>query len=366
MHALSTDRAPAVLASIFETGPDPPGVPIKLRTTWLANSCLRPFARRSRRFTALASISALFLLAACSGTISTKAAYPGDFPDPSILRVANTYFGFATQAPGGHPAIQRLTSPDRVHWTAPAQPDALKALPVWADDSGTWAPSVTLIGHTYVMYYSAHAINGRHCLSVATATSLYNQFVDTSRKALVCQSAGETIDPTPFVGVFGDRYVLWKGPNGHGVATLYSQRTSADGLSLVGKPVQLLIAKRKGWTSYNIEAPSMIHAAGKYFLFYSGGNYWSSSYSIGYAICSGPVGPCKDQTPTKPWLKTHGNARGPGGQSFFTSPTGDLLMAYHAWGKTLGYSDGGIRSLWIDKVSFPNGLPAWGCFASCP
>lgn len=315
--------------------------------------------------TSLLAISALLLLAACSGQVSRQAVYGGDFPDPSIIRVGSTYYAFATQAPGGHPAVQRLTSTDGLHWVAPAERDALAALPAWADDSGTWAPEVTLIGRTFVMYYSAHAAGGRHCLSVATAASPTAQFVDTSRKALGCQSAGETIDPTPFVGYYGERYLLWKGPDGRGVATLYSQRMSADGLSFVGKPVQLLLAKRTGWTKYNIEAPSMVYAGGKYFLFYSGGNYFSSSYSIGYAVCSGPLGPCTDKTVTAPWFKSHGNARGPGGQSFFTTPTGELYMAYHAWGQTIGYSNGGIRSMWTDKVIFFSGAPVWGCFSSC-
>jgi beta-xylosidase len=311
------------------------------------------------------AVVVLLILAACSGKVSRQAVYGGDFPDPSIIRAGNTYYAFATQAAGGHPAIQRLTSTDGLHWVAPAEPDALASLPSWADDSGTWAPEVTLIGHTYVMYYSAHAAGGRHCLSVATAPSLTAQFVDSSRTALGCQSAGETIDPTPFVGYFGERYLLWKGPNGHGVATLYSQRMSADGLSFVGKPAQLLLAKRKGWTSYNIEAPSMIYAAGKYFLFYSGANYFSANYAIGYAVCAGPMGPCVDKTVKAPWFRSHGNARGPGGQSFFTGPEGELLMAYHAWGQVMGYSNGGIRSLWTDKVIFLGGAPVWGCFSAC-
>jgi beta-xylosidase len=313
----------------------------------------------------LIAIAALALLAACTGKFTSQPVYGGDFPDPSIIRVNNTYYAFATQSAGGHPVIQRLTSTDHLHWKVTAEPEALKALPAWADDSGTWSPEVVLIGRTYVMYYSAHAAGGRHCLSVATAPSLADQFVDNSKTALGCQQGGETIDPTSFVGAFGDRYLQWKGPNGHGVATLYSQRLSADGLSFVGKSVQLVIAKKKGWTSYNIEAPSMVFAAGKYFLFYSGGNYWTDKYAIGYAICSGPMGPCKDQTVAKPWVISHGNARGPGGQSFFVDLKGDLFMAFHAWGKTLGYTDGGVRPMWIDKVSFPNGLPAFGCFSNC-
>jgi beta-xylosidase len=345
----------ARFAQFCHTGPDPPGDAIKPRT----------IRSLSSRITAALAIPMLLLIAACSGQVSRQAVYSGDFPDPSVIRVGTTYYAFATQAPGGHPAIQRITSTDAHHWVAPPERDALMALPAWADDSGTWGPEVTLIGHNYVMYYSAHAAGGRHCLSVATASSPSAQFVDRSTKALGCQSAGETIDPSPFVGAFGDRYLLWKGPDGHGVATLYSQRMSADGLSFVGKSVQLLLAARKGWTSYNIEAPSLIFAAGKYFLFYSGGNYFSSSYAIGYAVCSGPMGPCTDKTVKAPWFSSHQNARGPGGQSFFTTATGQLRMAYHAWGQTIGYRNGGIRTMWTDRVSFPAGGPVWGCFTNC-
>jgi beta-xylosidase len=320
---------------------------------------------RRRKFSAAAIVAALALVSACSGKITTKAAYAGDLPDPSIIRVNDTYFAFGTQAPGGSPAIQRFSSTDLVHWIATPDPDALQALPAWADDSGTWAPEVVLIGTTYVMYYSAHEAGGRHCISVATSGSLAQPFVDRSTKPLACQNGGEMIDPTTFVGVFGDRYLLWKGPDLKGVATLFSKRLSADGLSLMGNAVQLMRAKPKGWPSYNIEGPSMVLVAGKYYLFYSGGNYWSPSYAIGYAVCKGPIGPCVDQTPKKPWFRTHGNAKGPGGQSFFLDKTGTLEMAYHAWGNVQGYSSGGIRSLWIDKVTFIAGKPAFGCFSGC-
>jgi hypothetical protein len=236
-------------------------------TSLLETKSKRRTWRRRRGLIASVACCLLLALVGCAGKISTKASYTGDFPDPSIVRVASTYYGFATQAPGGHPAIQRTVSYDGIHWTKPAEPEALKALPSWADDSGTWGPDVELIGKTWVMYYSAHAAGGRHCLSVATAAAITDQFVDNSKKALSCQQGGETIDPTVFVGYFGERYLLWKGPNGHGIATLFSQRLSANGLSYIGKPTQLLIAKKKGWTKYNIEAPSMIYEAGKYFLY---------------------------------------------------------------------------------------------------
>lgn len=320
---------------------------------------------RTRKFLSLLIVSALFVLAACGGKPSSQAAYSGDFPDPSVVRVGNIYYAFATQGVGGFPAIQRILSPDGVHWAPTPQPEALAALPKWADNSGTWSPSVQFINGAYVMYYSVHQIGGRHCLSVATALSPGDQFVDGTTKPLLCQAGGETIDPSPFVGLLGERYLLWKGPNSKGVATLFSQRISANGMTLLGKPSQLMVAVKKGWTAYNIEGPDMIFADGKFFLFYSGGNYWQAGYSMGYAVCSSALGPCVNKSAAKPWLATHGNAKGPGGGSFFTGPTGAVYLAYHAWGSKLGYDNGGIRSMWIDPVIFPAGVPFYGCFSGC-
>ena len=311
------------------------------------------------RAVALVVAPALIALAACSPNPTKTASYPGDFPDPSVIRAGAAYYAFATQGVGGHPAIQRLVSTDHEHWTVPSVPDALAALPRWADDTGTWAPDVTQIGSSYVMYYSVHEAGGRHCLSAALAASPANQFVDNSTKPMLCMPNGETIDPSAILGPYGLHYLVWKGPDARGVATIYSQRLTANGLGFVGPRAWLMKAKPGTWTSYNVEAPEFLFNQNRWFLFYSGGNYWSSKYAIGYATCSGPLGPCTDGTPKKPWVASHGAAIGPGGQSFFTDGSGTIFMAYHAWGNVQGYDKGGIRSLWIDQVGVLNGVPVF-------
>jgi beta-xylosidase len=315
--------------------------------------------RLPRRILGLAAVAALIpaLLTGCKPT--TKPAYTGDFPDPSVIRVGLVYYAFATQALGGHPAIQRLTSTDMRAWRAPDPADALVALPGWSDGSGTWGPAVWQVGNRFVMYYSTHQRGGRHCLSVAVAASPMQQFVDNSTRPLLCLPNGETIDPSPFIAAGGQRYLAWKGPIGEkGVALIYTQRLTPDGLSLVPRTRgSLLQAQPKGWTSYNIEAPAVFWWDGKYYLFYSGGNYWTDKYAIGYAVCRGPSGPCTDMSAKKPWFSTHGDARGPGGQSFFVDVNGHIQMAYHAWGDKLGYDQGGIRSMWIDQIAILGGKP---------
>ncbi|HEX4427644.1 MAG TPA: glycoside hydrolase family 43 protein [Frankiaceae bacterium] len=316
--------------------------------------------RTRARLIALLTIALLAALAACTPNESRGASYAGDFPDPSVIRVGGVYYAFGTQAAGGHPAIQRLVSTNHTSWVKPPVTDALQALPRWADDSGTWAPEVTQIGLGYVMYYSAHASGGRHCLSAAIATSPANQFVDNSTAPMLCMPNGETIDPSTVVGPYNLHYLVWKGPDAKGVATLYAQRLTSSGLGLTGPRTVLMKAHRTGWTSYNIEAPTMLFTQNRWLLFYSGGNYWSSKYAIGYATCDGPLGPCTDRSASKPWVGSHGLAQGPGGESFFTDPAGTIFMAYHAWGTKLGYDNGGVRSLWVDQVGVLNGVPLFG------
>jgi beta-xylosidase len=317
--------------------------------------------RRSLAVAILAPGLAIVVSACAVRSTSTGPVANRDFPDPSIVRVASLYYAFGTQAGGGHPAVQRLTSADHVKWSVPVQPEALASVPRWADYAGTWAPSATYVNGRYVMYYSVHQIAGNECISIATASSPTDQFVDTSSRPLICPSGGLSIDPSPFVGPNGQRYLLWKGPSAGGVATLFAQKMNADGLSMApGTPAQLLRAKANDWTAWNIEGPDMLLSGGKYFLFYSANNYWTTNYGIGYAVCSSPLGPCTNVSTKGPWVGTSGNRKGPGGQSFFYDTDGNLFMAYHVWADKVGYGNGGIRSLWIDQVHFVNGGPTLG------
>jgi len=74
-------------------------------------------------------------------------------------------------------------------------------------------------------------------------------------------------------------------------------------------------------------------------------------------VCATPLGPCTNVSTTAGWVGTHGNAQGPGGQSFFTDKAGALVMAYHAWVPVVGYENKGRRALWTDTVDFTNGVP---------
>ena len=168
-----------------------------------------------------------------AGAIATSPAYPGDFPDPSVLVVNDRYWAYSTGSGGRN--LQVMSSPDLRTWTTPVDP--LPVLPSWARVGFTWAPDVLPATGTVLMYYTARdAASGRQCISVAASAVPIGPFTDTSTGPLICQIAnGGSIDASPVVTATGT-YLVWKsddnalGRRSH----LWSQRLSADGRALVG------------------------------------------------------------------------------------------------------------------------------------
>ena len=314
------------------------------------------FPRPVRRLAVL-GLALWLALGPEAAAASTAPVYTGDFPDPSVLAANGTYFAYATQT--GATNVQVMSSPDLVTWTHLG--DALPDLPVWAGWGWTWAPTAVRRDDRYVLYYTVrHAVLGRQCISVAVASAPQGPFVDRSLVPLVCQvERGGSIDPSPFVDADGSLYLLWKSDdNALGNPTsLWGQRLTHDGLALVGAPTHLLRQDR-AWESPVVEAPSMVRIDGTYYLFY-GANWWeSASAAIGYATCRSPLGRCTKVTKTGPWLASRGDAVGPGGPALFADGAGGVRMAYHAWPPgRVGYATGGVRQLWIDRVTFVAGQP---------
>jgi hypothetical protein len=322
----------------------------------------------------------LTLVASPTSASPSGPSYSGDFPDPSVLRVGTTYHAYSTQV--GFTNIPTMQSPTLLpNWTTPTE--ALPKLPRWASWGYTWAPSVLANGSSYLMYYTVRDTRyTRQCISVATSTNPAGPFTDNSKGPLVCQlNNGGSIDPSAFVDASGVTYLLWKSDdNSIGHPThLWGQRLTTNGRSLVGSPVDLLDAggsttSPPTWEDWVIEGPSLVLSGSTYYLFY-GGNHWDQTTSgIGYATCNGPLGPCTKKTVSSPWMATNPNVSGspvgPQGPSFFTDAIGQQHIAFDAWTCSptstscqtggAGYSNGYVRSLWLDTISFSNGVPVAG------
>jgi hypothetical protein len=312
-----------------------------------ANQCFGGVSRAvsaSHSGDRLASIEALQGAAEhCDRTraYATGARFPYNFADPFVLRTGGGYYGYSTNSGAGD--IQVIRSTDLETWELVG--NGLVALPGWASPNATWAPAVLERQGRFVVYYTVrHAASGRQCISRGVASTPAGPFVDDTTGPLVCQlDQGGSIDPSPFVDADGRAYLLWKS-EGRTVtaaatatsATIWSQPLSADGLALTSAPRALVSADRD-WEHGVVEAPTMVGAAGRYFLVYSAASWNSRGYASAYATCAGPAGPC-----TKPAdgrvLTSGDRLAGPGGVEVFRDGGGGLWAAFHAYSEpNVGY-----------------------------
>ena len=288
--------------------------------------------------------------------VSVAPSWPGDFPDPYVVRIDGTYWAYATQTTLGR--VPAMRSTDLLVWQ-PAG-DAMPALPSWAADAGAWAPAA-LVQRNRVVLYSALVVRNRQgasgiplrCIAALVATAPQGPFVDPSHGPIVCQPEHNgSIDPSVFVAPGGRPYLLWKseGIPRREPPYLWVQELSADGLSVRGKPVALVRADRS-WEYPVIENPAMAASGGRFFLFYSGNRWDSTAYAIGYAVCATVTGPCVKPADNR-LITSDGSAAGPGGLEVFTDTAGVRRLAYHAWTPgNVGYP-AGQRSLRLRSLEF--------------
>jgi beta-xylosidase len=292
-----------------------------------------------------------------------------NFRDPFVLRVDDTYYAYGTKDAQSTrsgitrdiwPAnIQVLSSDDLVHWKRERR-DALPKVPEWAYAELTWAPEVLEAGDgKYVLYYTALAKNeGKQCIGAAFGTSPTGPFKDRAKEPFVCQTAqGGSIDPDPFRDEDGRTYLLWKNDgNCCGQDTwLWSQRLSDDGRRLLGKP-RRLVKQDRPWEGEVVEAPTLWRENDRLYLFFSANDFQSDLYSVGYATCRTPLGPCRD-SPRNPILKSRCNASGPGHQSIVRDGDGRTWIVYHAFYARPKPRQIDITVVWLDRLDWVGGRP---------
>ncbi|HEX7353864.1 MAG TPA: family 43 glycosylhydrolase [Mycobacteriales bacterium] len=310
-------------------------------------------------------------------TASASPALAQDAPDPDIVRVGSTFYAFTTGTTWGNQiGIAKTTSADpRTQWTTvgsafPGTPYSGSAgLAPWQRNNTATSPGVFQVGSTWIMFYDAvvatpGAGQGKYCLSVATAAKVTGPYTDSSSGPLVCQaSLGGSIDPQPFVDPqTGGAYLLWKSNDGSSAAAsqVWSAPLTASGTALAAAPAAIFTihSATYSWQT-TTDDPSMVFAGGQYYLFFSGGDYLSNYYPVGYVLCSnGPRGGCDLNEPSDPILKGYG---GTGGGMEFTDASGAWWIAYQTWkpsGCTSYATAGCQRQLFVAPISLPKATPA--------
>lgn len=258
---------------------------------------------------------------------------PGDHPDPTILRVGNTFWASATSSEWS-PQFPLFRSDDLVHWTLVGS--IFPSQPAWAEGS-FWAPELVhdeQTGH-FLVWYVARKRGGPLCIAVAKATQPDGPYVDQG--PLVCDGDG-SIDPCFARDEHGAPFLIWKEDgNSQGRPTpIWAQRLTDDLVHLTGERTQL-ITNDQPWEEGVVEGPYILRHAHRFYMFYAGNSCCGKEckYAEGVARADHLLGPW-EKFPGNPFIGANDRWRCPGhGTAVRTAatsnqPAQDYLL-YHAY-----------------------------------
>ncbi|HEY0039144.1 MAG TPA: glycoside hydrolase family 43 protein, partial [Flavisolibacter sp.] len=177
---------------------------------------------------------------------------PGDHPDPSVVKIGNTYWASATTS-NWMPAYPLLKSKDLVQWETAGT--IFPTLPEWADYY-FWAPEITYDNGRVYVYYSAHKKGGNLCVGIASADRPEGPYKDHG--PLICQTVG-SIDAFPMRDNDGKLYLIWKEDgNSVGKATpIWMQELNEERTKLLGVKKELF-RNNAPWEGNLVEGVSMM------------------------------------------------------------------------------------------------------------
>jgi beta-xylosidase len=188
----------------------------------------------------------------------------GDFPDPTIIRVGETYYAAGTSFDFA-PNYPIYESKDLVNWKQIGV--VFQEPPTWASDD-FWAPELYYQDGVFYVYYTTKRKDNRvACIGVATTKDIRKGFTDYG---IIIEWGEEAIDAFVFKDDDGKSYICWKAyglTKGREIEILASE-LSADGLHLAGETFTLT-DHTKGWKGAGDEGPCLIKHKEFYYLFYS-------------------------------------------------------------------------------------------------
>lgn len=243
--------------------------------------------------------------------------------DPFILEEDGWYYIYGTHSPNG---IVVYRSQDLKSWSDlcgnAEEGLALHKDDVWGD-KWFWAPEVYRIGNKYLMTYSC-----QEHICYAESDSPCGPFVQKTQKPYLPQEKG--IDSSIFIDDNGKPYMFWvRFTNGNAIWVA----EMSDDLSQVKIETarHIMDAKEGSWEHQEgrvVEGPMVIKHKGKYYLTYSGNDYRSQDYAVGFAVAEKPMGPY-ERYEGNPILHRHMGYYGTGHHALFRKADG-YYMVYHA------------------------------------
>jgi beta-xylosidase len=251
----------------------------------------------------------------------------GDFADPSVIRVGDTYYAAGTSSEWA-PPYPVYVSKDLINWDYIGT--VFNELPEWTIGS-FWAPELFYHNETFFVYYSARRKSDRrNYIGVATTKDIRKGFTD---HGCLLEWTNEAIDPF-VIEDNGRLYITWKAyglDSGKGVEILGSE-LAPDGLKLIGKAFTMLKAERENWENGGTEGEALFKHGPYFYMIYSGNDCCGPgcNYQVGIARAEKLQGPW-EKFPGNPILVGDETWKCPGHGTVVTTPDGRYFYLHHAY-----------------------------------
>jgi arabinan endo-1,5-alpha-L-arabinosidase len=296
---------------------------------------------------------------ACSGICTNT-------HDPSLIRdVDGTYYRFST---GGKIAVHTAPSINGP-WTykGPALPSgSIINLP---GNQDLWAPDVSLVDHTYYMYYSVSSFGSQDsAIGVATSSSLAGPWSDHGSTGIESNPGDNfnAIDAN-LLATGSQKLVTF----GSFWADIFQTPMGSAPLKISGNfnPTNVILDPTP---PQPVEGAFLYQHGNFFYMFFSRGKCCGydtdrpaagEEYKIKVCRSSSATGPFTDSSGTSCLqgggnivLQSHDFVYGPGGQGVYNDPNVGPVVYYHYVDTRIGYSDG-QKQFGVNKLDFSSGWP---------
>lgn len=294
---------------------------------------------------------------AAATTISfTNPVLPGDFADPSVTKVGDTYWATATSSEWA-PLFPLLKSSNLVDWEIAGHVFPEK-LPDWAE-AHFWAPEISYENGRIYIYYTAKKKGGNLCVGVASADNPAGPYTDHG--PLVCQPMG-SIDGFPIRDDNGQLYLIWKedGNSQNQPTPIWGQQMNEERTKLLGEKFELM-RNDKPWEGRLIEGPALFKRGEYFYMIYAGDACCGRecTYATGVARARKITGPWEKYS-KNPILTKNETWKCPGHGTVITDQANNYYFLYHAYHAESFVYPG--RQGLLDKFTFNS--DGWPVFES--
>lgn len=263
--------------------------------------------------------------------------------DPYILLDGDKYYAYGTYDGSG---IRCYSSDDLRAWK-----DEGRALDkaYTTEKQWFWAPEVYHVGDKYIMYFSAN----EH-LFAATATSPKGPFKQVGGYQMQDVLGDEKcIDSHIFFDTNGTAYIFFVRFNDGNC--IWQAKLGPDYITPDKSTLRKCLAVSQDWENKQgrvCEGPNVIKSGNRYYLTYSGNDYRSQDYAVGYATTSNIATGTWTKYSSNPVLRRWDDLVGTGHHSLFYDKEGILRIVFHAHESTTSVQ---TRRMYIGTMKFQNG-----------